>query len=253
MILYFSGCGNSRHIAEGLGRLTGDSVNEMKIKESVPTYNIEPGESLGIVCPVYAWAVPRVVRDYVKRLSLNRIPSYCYLACTCGDNVGKTPEQFETVVNSRGWHLDAAYSFVMPETYINLAGFKLDSPENERKKIAEADKRLSAVAEAIMHHKKVIDVTRGKMAWFNTHITNSLFYSILITDKKFHTTNECISCGVCAKSCPLGNITMESGRPKWHGGCTNCMSCYHHCPKNAIHFGKATKGKGRYYYGHNEQ
>ena len=39
------------------------------------------------------------------------------------------------------------------------------------------------------------------------------------------------------------------GKPEWHSHCTQCMSCYHHCPKNAIQFRKLTLGKGQYYFG----
>jgi ferredoxin len=42
---------------------------------------------------------------------------------------------------------------------------------------------------------------------------------------------------------------MENGRPRWNGNCTNCMSCYHRCPTNAVNFGKATLGKGQYFFG----
>ena len=94
----------------------------------------------------------------------------------------------------------------------------------------------------------MVDVARGKVPRLNTYVTNPLFYGLLIGDKKFRVTNECISCGQCEELCPLGNITLEEGQPHWHGNCTNCMACYHHCPQNAIHFGKATLGKGQYYF-----
>ena len=33
------------------------------------------------------------------------------------------------------------------------------------------------------------------------------------------------------------------------GNSTNCDTCFHHCPKNAIQYGKASVGKGQYYFG----
>lgn len=262
MILYFSGCGNSKFVAEELARLTDDRLMLINPLETEPSVKLGADEALGVVCPVYAWAVPHIVSDYVKRLSFNVKPSYCYLACTCGDNVGRTPERYAKVLNARGLSLDAAFSFVMPETYINLPGFHLDSDEGEARKIAAVRERLPQVAEHIKKRERVTDVVRGKMPRFNTYVTNALFYGLLITDKKFTVNNRCISCGLCVKVCPLGNITMTGDyadpkgsvaqglRPLWHGNCTNCMACYHHCPNNAIHSGKATIGKGQYYFGH---
>ena len=258
MILFFSGCGNSKYVANELARLTDDSLRFIDPKESNPVIELRPDEPLGVVCPVYAWAVPRLVSDYLNRLAINVKPAYTYLACTCGDNVGRTPERFAKVLKARDINLDAAFSFVMPETYINLPGFNLHSDENAARKIDAVRERLPQVAEKIMRRAKIVDVVRGKMPLFNTYVTNPLFYGLLITDKKFSVNDRCISCGLCAEVCPLGNITMSGDyadpagsvkqglRPLWHGNCTNCMACYHHCPNNAIHFGKATLGKGQY-------
>ena len=71
----------------------------------------------------------------------------------------------------------------------------------------------------------------------------------------YHATDLCISCGRCAAVCPLHNITIDkpspdapAPRPAWHGQCNHCEACYHHCPTNAIQYGKATKGKGQYHH-----
>ena len=250
MILFFSGCGNSEFIAKELARLTSDNAIKIDLSDSKPSANLAPDEPLGIVCPVYSWAVPRVVTDYLKRLQINIKPSYHYLACTCGDNVGNTAERFASFAQSLGWTLHFAYSFIMPETYVNLPGFKLDTPEGEQRKIETVRHNLPTVAQRILRREKGFDVVRGKLPWFNTYITNTLFYKLLITDRKFHVADFCISCGLCERSCPLHNIKMNNGHPSWNGNCTNCMSCYHRCPKNAISFGKATIGKGQYFFGH---
>ena len=250
MILFFSGCGNSEFIAKELARLTSDNAIKIDLSDSKPSANLAPDEPLGIVCPVYSWAVPRVVTDYLKRLQINIKPSYHYLACTCGDNVGNTAERFASFAQSLGWTLHFAYSFIMPETYVNLPGFKLDTPEGEQRKIETVRHNLPTVAQRILRREKGFDVVRGKLPWFNTYITNTLFYKLLITDRKFHVADFCISCGLCERSCPLHNIKMNNGHPSWNGNCTNCMSCYHRCPKNAISFGKAIIGKGQYFFGH---
>ena len=58
---------------------------------------------------------------------------------------------------------------------------------------------------------------------------------------------DCTGCGGCARSCPLGNIAMQpGGTPHWGNRCAMCLRCYHSCPRNAVAYGKATAGKGRY-------
>ena len=216
--------------------------------DASPAATIGENESIGVVCPVYAWAVPRLVERYIMRLTTNLTPKYCYLACTCGDNVGRTPERFAKTLKQKGWILNAAFSFIMPETYINLPRFKLDNKEGESHKIEEVKRRIPKVAEKIINRTEETDVVRGKMAWMNTYLINPLFYKKIITDKKFRVTDSCIGCGTCEQVCQLQNITFADGQPKWNGKCTNCMACYHNCPTNAIQFGKATEGKGQYIF-----
>ena len=76
---------------------------------------------------------------------------------------------------------------------------------------------------------------------------NAVFYSFFVKDRKFRTTDQCVSCGKCVESCLLHNISLEQGRPVWHGHCTHCMACISRCPTGAIEYGKHSVGLRRYY------
>ncbi|MBS5951111.1 MAG: EFR1 family ferrodoxin, partial [Clostridium sp.] len=54
-------------------------------------------------------------------------------------------------------------------------------------------------------------------------------------------------CGKCVKLCPLNNIELVKGKPKWGEKCTHCMACISRCPKEAIEYKNKTKGRNRYY------
>ena len=57
----------------------------------------------------------------------------------------------------------------------------------------------------------------------------------------------CVSCGQCAKICPVGNIKMVNGRPAFGEKCITCLGCVHWCPKHAIQMGSVNKmGSKRY-------
>ena len=58
----------------------------------------------------------------------------------------------------------------------------------------------------------------------------------------------CIGCGKCVELCPLNNIHLENGKPVWGKNCTHCMACICYCPKEAIEYGKKSKGKPRYHF-----
>ena len=251
MIFYFSGCGNSKHAAETIAAGLNDTLTFIPdaAREGRYDYTLAEGEILGFVFPIYSWAPPRLVLDFVKKLQLKAKPDYLYFACTCGDNCGLTEKVFRKSVEEKGWNLSACFSVQMPETYIGMAGFKLDTPENAKLKIDRANDLLKRNITRLINKEQFSEMVVGSLAWLKTYLVNPGFNRSATDDSKYHVTEACIHCGKCVETCPLKNITLEEGRPKWHGHCTMCMGCYHHCPVNAIQYGKATTGKGQYYFG----
>lgn len=251
MILWYSGCGNSRFVAEQLSKKLSDN-NLIFIPEAArqgTPLEFKPDETLGIVFPVYSWSVPKLVSEFLRKAKFIGRPAYIFAACTCGDETGLTIKHLKKDLSKQGLTLDAFFSFQMPETYINLPGFKLDTPENAERKISATKESLEETVKLIQQRAKGnFDRLKGGSSFLKSNILKPLFYGLLITDRKFTVSDVCIGCGICAKNCPLQNITMQNDRPKWNGHCTNCMSCYHRCPKNAINFGKSSIGKGQYYF-----
>ena len=250
MIFYFSGCGNSKHVAETIAAGLNDTL--IFIPEAARNnqydYTLAEGEALGFVFPIYSWAPPKLVLDFVKKLQLKAKPNYLYFACTCGDNCGLTEKVFRKTVEEKSWSLSACFSVQMPETYIGMAGFKLDTDKNAQRKIDRADDLLMRNIPRLMDKECFSEMVVGSLAWLKTYLVNPGFNRSATDDSKYHVTEACIHCGKCVESCPLKNITLEESRPKWNGNCTMCMGCYHHCPVNAIQYGKVTEGKGQYYF-----
>jgi len=257
MIFYFSGCGNSHHVAETLAAGLKDTLIFIPeaAREGRYEYTLAEGESLGFVFPVHSWAPPKLVMDFIEKLNIKVGPStgsgtsfYLYFACTCGDECGLTEKIFRKAIEQKGWDLSACFSLKMPETYIGMPGFKLDTDENARKKIEATDATLARNIPRLLNKEYFTEMTIGKFAWLKSHVINNSFNKFATDDSKYLSTEACIHCGKCVEACPLKNITLEEGRPKWHGHCTMCMGCYHHCPVNAIQYGKATVGKGQYFF-----
>ena len=250
MIFYFSGCGNSRHVAETIAAGLNDTLTFIPeaAREGRYDYTLAEGERLGFVFPVYSWAPPRLVLDFIEKLNISGQMSYLYFACTMGDECGLTEKVFRKAIEQKGWSLSACFSVQMPETYIGMPGFKLDTKEKAQLKIDRTDDVLNKNIPRLMNNEYFSEVLVGRFAWLKSRLVNPGFNKYATDDKKYHATEACIHCGKCVEACPLQNITLEEGRPKWQGHCTMCMGCYHHCPVNAIQYGKATVGKGQYFF-----
>ena len=71
MILYFSGTGNSKYVAQRIVDALGDEIVNLnaRIKAS-DTAPVETDEQVIIVTPTYAWRIPRVVRHWLRKTEL---------------------------------------------------------------------------------------------------------------------------------------------------------------------------------------
>jgi ferredoxin len=49
-------------------------------------------------------------------------------------------------------------------------------------------------------------------------------------------SEDCKSCGLCARACPTGTIQEQRGYASDPAECTLCMDCQHACPRQAIGF-----------------
>lgn len=238
MILYFSGTGNSKLAAKALADLLHDELLNIELGTE-PVLN--DGESLGIVFPVYAWGLPQIVDRYLRKMEVGN--RYVWAVMTCGDDMGHTDKRLEKALRHK---VDAAFSVQMPNTYVCLPGFKVDSDEVAMQKVTTTRERLPQVADRILHKETCREVTRGGAAWMKTYILGPLFNSLLVTDKHFKTSTDCNACGLCAKQCPTHNISLCGKKVKWNRtDCTGCLRCFHKCPQRAIDWGKYTKGKAQ--------
>lgn len=228
MIYCFSGTGNSQWVANKLEGLLTDE-----------------NDVFGMVFPVYAWGIPKVVKEYIeKHLEDIKSAKYVWAVMTCGDDIGYA----DAILNKTlGRKADAIFSVHMPNTYVCLPGFDVDKDEVAQSKVQETIKRMPDIAESIKNREQKTEVVRGGFAWMKTHVLRPLFNRFLVTDKYFHTNKTCIQCKCCVRTCPLDNITTdEKGQIVWkHENCTGCLRCYHRCPNHAVHFGKFTQNKGQ--------
>ena len=248
MVLYFSGTGNSRYIAQHLAEQLEDelvSMNRLIRQRKLDPYNAQYAFSsedpFVIVCPTYCWHVPKVVEEFLldSRFLGNR---EMYFLLTCGSGTGQAKAHAEKICKELSMEYMGLTSILMPENYITL----FHAPEaDEAVGIIRASKpQVENIAQQILIHHSVKDSYSGPAM---PELLYRLFYKIFVTDKKFRVKDNCIGCSACAKLCPMANIRMNDRKPVWQGNCTQCQACIAVCPVDAIEFGRRAKGKRRYY------
>lgn len=251
MVICFSGEGNSRYVARQIAAATGDDTVMLEGAPIVSPESFEDsvaaGEPVVWVMPVYSWGVPPVVVRFIRRCRLSCDGSTVHhLVLTCGDDTGLAHRQWRRLMAMRGWRAVSASSVQMPNTYTLMKGFDVDTAEVERAKLAAAPARIAAIVETIKSGVVTDDVVRGSWAWIKSRVIYPYFVRRCMSPKPFHATDDCIACGKCAAQCPMDNIVMEDSRPAWGDRCALCLRCYHVCPRHAVAYGKATRGKGQY-------
>lgn len=258
MIFYFSCTGNTRWAAQEVAHATGEELVDMAKAENLShEWHPTDGERIGFCFPVHGWRPPLPVLRFIERMRLNVAhDTFCYCVCTAGDNIGETVDILSKHLAKRGITLHSAFSILMPESYVGLPFMDVDTPENEKRKKRQAATELQQYIKNIIKREKgVFKLIKGHWPRTNSRLIGSLFIKYLLTDKPFRVDNDkCLSCGKCADVCPIGNIQLDKDKhPIWqhNGSCISCFACYHHCPAHSIEYGRRTKGKGQYFFKHN--
>lgn len=252
MIIYFSGTGNTRRVAEALAAALSDNhlheLSPEELRNPASFCDMPVGEERVVWCfPVYSWGVPPVVVNFLKRFKAAApfADALHHMVATCGDDIGRTDRQWRRIMASRGLRTGGAYAVQMPNTYVLMKGFDVDSPEVTKGKLKASAEAVKAIAASIEEGGPDILIP-GKFPGIKTSVIYPWFKRFAMSPKPFHATAACVGCGICSRTCPMQNITPDSDdTPRWGKACALCLRCYHTCPRRAVAYGHATDGKGQ--------
>ena len=208
MVLYFTGTGNSRHIAERIAHALNDTL--ISLNDRIKSGDITPlavNGRLVLVMPTYAWRIPRIVRNHLLRTEAQ---------------------------------------IVMPENFIAM--FNAPTVEEARRIVAKAEPFIDRAIAAIRAGHMFSPPRKKLYDRIASSAVNPVFYPLFVKANPFTASDVCIGCGKCEKLCPLNNITLQNARPVWGTNCTQCMACICYCPTRAIEYGKKSAGKPRYHF-----
>lgn len=244
MILFFSGTGNSAYVAEKIAQAAGeDPVDLLERFRGNDTSDMYSETPWVVVTPTYAWRIPRILQNWIKKTNLTGNRNI-FFVMTCGGSIGNADKYLKSLCASKQMEYRGCFQIVMPENYIALF------PAPDRREALEIiDRAEGQIEEASRLIRQGSSFPKKEITWkdrISSGIVNDLYYPAIVHAKNFFVTDSCISCGHCVNVCPMNNIRLEAGKPVWGAHCTHCMACICRCPKEAVEYGKNSAGRVRY-------
>jgi ferredoxin len=219
MIVCFSGTGHSlrvaRDLAQGLGEPPPVSVRAWERQRETA------GERLVLVFPVYAFGPPRLLTTVIDRMEAIRA-GQVYAVATAGGTPGSALTILDGHLRERGAVLRGGWIITRWDTWLNRYHIK-----------------INIMVRAIKEGRA--GLLPGSSLLFDA--LSPLLYRgfcrrVGATGRRFRLAATCTRCGLCARLCPVDNITLgDDGRPRWGDACEACLACYAWCPARAIRFG----------------
>lgn len=233
VVFYFSGTGNSLDVAKQAAAVFSDCRLESMARYIAQPYCIQD-DVIGFVCPVYCFDLPPLVQKFIAVLQAK--PEYCFGLVTMGGDQGRALKHMQLLLGQKEIQLDYADAIIMPDNFF------VTPPAKARTMLIEADQKLQSILTYLHDHRQDTTQCMEKTLWKYGGVALCWWYmrNILNIEKLELDVNKCISCGQCVKVCPVGNITMQDGKPVPGNQCATCFACVRWCPKHALKLG----GKG---------
>ncbi len=249
-IFYFTGTGNTLFLSKLITEECKNKEIECNLIDisSINNEDITFSEDTvyGFTYPVYSYGPPRIYFNFLRKLKKVKEKSIkAFVISNAGESEGSAIDIVMNKLHKKGFDIIGRYPLYMPH---NCSPFwELFPKEKEDKLISESKKAIPIVVNTILGG--------NKPSYKKTNPLLYLFYRISYWGFRvvgirfiypfFKVDSNCNSCGYCAKICPMKNISMVNGKPKWKNNCEVCLRCINYCPKKSIQLFNSTKF-GRY-------
>ena len=244
MILYFTGTGNSKYVADFLGDKLQDevvSLNDM-LKNNLPLV-VKSEKPYVWIAPIYAWRFPEVVDELFRKIDFQGNKTF-YFVATMGGDSGNCEKICRKRVRDKGMSYGGFADVIMPDNY--FGGFNIKDEQEMVDIVKKAHPTLQKIAETIKANHLLHIRVKSSAGGLKSSVVNYGFNKYMLSNVKYTVNEDCTGCGKCANLCPVNNIKMLLGKPEFADRCMSCYACIHRCPEKAINLGKRTEGKSRY-------
>jgi Ferredoxin len=247
-ILYFSGSGNSLQVSKDISSELGDfdliNIGGLSKEEKIEV----KAKTMGIVFPVYYARMPLIVETVTKKLEISH-DTYVFGIANHGGAPANVLLKLDNKLKGNGLGLNSGFLIRMPAN--NILAYNPKAVEKHNKTFQKEKEKVKKISAIIRERKsqkcevsKLI-LDRGIDKLFSK-ATNKIMDKLHDKDREFWVKNNCTSCRVCEKICPVNNIEIKNNKPAWKHNCEQCTACIQYCPEKAIQFGTKTINRNRY-------
>jgi ferredoxin len=232
IIQLFSGTGNTLYVAKKIA----EKLDKSLIIPFKTGDNIKCNHYI-LLFPVYAYTIPKVVKDYLKQTDIQA--SKISVIVTYGSTVGAVFQDIKKLFHKKGLVVTYFNKVKCPENFQEL--FPVNLKKNAIT-LANIPNKVELIAKDIQNstsnkptHSSILTylVSRFFLAFSNT-----LFLKNHIRKKR------CTKCKLCMKICPMKAIYFTNKIKFNNKLCTYCQRCINLCPAKAIHMlGEMTQEK----------
>ncbi|WP_378957179.1 EFR1 family ferrodoxin [Pelosinus sp. sgz500959] len=225
-IFYFTATGNSLYIAKRIG---GElcSIPQM-LKDGTSEFE---DEEIGFIFPCYGFAPPRIVMNFIQKSKFKA--NYFFAVMTYGNKAASGLGYMEKIGKQAGIRFNYTNEVLMIDNYLPV--FKIEDQLNKENS-KKTEEKLEKIVSDIKNKKNEL-AKKGVVSDALSKAIPKLITKIHLNegDKRFIVGDNCNSCKVCEKVCPINNIKVNR-KPEYLHQCEGCFACIHHCPQTAIHF-----------------
>jgi ferredoxin len=247
IIFYFSGTGNSKKVANDISM--GMENCEVKSISNYIVENLnERYERIGISFPVYAWGPPNTLINFIRDNRLIFKDSYVYVIATFKNEPGASVNLISNLLQRMNLKLHAGFYVPMPGNHV--VHYEIEDKAIINIKLEQWDRNKIEIIKSIKEKRN----TDYRVKSINDRIIKTgVLYRIArrqfrVFDKKFVVNESCNGCKTCERICPVNNIVVINGKPKWRNVCEECLACLNWCSRSAINWGDITLRRGRYHH-----